>query len=137
MFQVSLPDHTAEKLQRIAASRGMDTTQLLVQLVEEYLADQFVPQSGPEERERVEQRSKIEREQQLYEAQHTDLLAGYQGQYIAMHEGKVVDQDVDRIALSRRIRQHYGRTAVLITQVREEPRLIINLRSPRRHRDQE
>jgi hypothetical protein len=85
----------------------------------------------PEEPAQSEQQRKIEREQQAYEAQHRALLAHYAGQYIAMHEGQVVDHDVDRVALSRRIRQHYGETAVLIKQVREESRLTIRVRSPR------
>lgn len=130
-MQVSLPEQTAEKLQQAAASRGMDATQLLVQLVEEYLADQAPPERRPESPAQAEQQRKIEREERHYEAQHAELLALYQGQYIAMHDGKVVDHDVDRVALSRRIRSKYGKTAVLITQVREEPKLTIRVRSPR------
>lgn len=130
-MQVSLPEQTAEKLQQAAASRGMDSTQLLVQLVEEYLADQAPPERRPESPAQAEQQRKIEREQRHYEAQHAELLALYHGQYIAMHDGKVVDHDSDRVALRRRIRDRYGAIAILITPVEEEPLQTIMVRSPK------
>jgi metal-responsive CopG/Arc/MetJ family transcriptional regulator len=55
MVQVSLPEQTAKKLQQVAANRGIDATQLLVQLVEEYLAEQPPLEHQPESPERVEQ----------------------------------------------------------------------------------
>jgi hypothetical protein len=41
MLQVLLPDQIVQKLQRVAAQQGIDATQLLVQLVEEHLADEW------------------------------------------------------------------------------------------------
>lgn len=130
MIQVMLPDQTAEKLNRSATRRGLDTNQLLVQLVEEFLASEPMPvESTPPDR--TADYEKIAQEQKYYEAQHADIVSQYRGHYIAMHEGKLVDHDMDRVALSRRIRRRYGSTAILITQVREEPKRTIMLRSPR------
>lgn len=66
-------------------------------------------------------RRKIAEESKAYRRQHTDLKARYLGQYIAMHKGEVVDHDTDFQALWQRVRQRFGRTAVLITQVGQEP----------------
>jgi hypothetical protein len=126
MTQITLPDQTIEKLNRSAAEQGIEPAQLLVRLVEEYLAGELRTQP-----EFTEQEKKINWEQQQYEAQHSDLLHRFKGEYIAMHEGKVVDHDQDAVALGRRIRKLYGKIAVLITRVGEEPMLTITVRSPR------
>ena len=128
MSQITLPEETVEKLERAASHQGIDPTDLLVKLVEEYLAENLLDQSIPPTNNR---QSKIEAEQRHYEAQHSALLDTYKDQYIAMHEGCVVDHDFNRVTLSRRIRNRYGSTPVLITQVRDEPRLTIRVRSPR------
>jgi glutamyl-tRNA reductase len=66
-------------------------------------------------------RRKIAEESKAYRRQHADLKTRYLGQYIAMLKGEVVDHDADFQALWQRVRQRFGRTPVLITQVREEP----------------
>lgn len=70
-------------------------------------------------------RRKIAEESKAYRRQHADLMERYLGQYIAMHKGQVVDHDPDLQTLRQRVRQQFGRTAVMITQVEEvaEPEL--------------
>jgi hypothetical protein len=128
MYQVTLPDKTAEKLEQVASYQGMNATDLLLKLVEDYLTENVSTHSPFVSDLRVQ---KIEAEQKQYEAQHSTLLKLYKDQYIAMHEGEVIDHDLDRVVLSRRVRQHYGNTPVFIVQVRNEPRLTIYVRSPR------
>lgn len=70
-------------------------------------------------------RRKIAEESKAYRRQHADLKARYLGQYIAMLKGEVVDHDADFQALWQRVRQRFGRTPVLITQVGEEPETIL------------
>jgi len=126
-----LPDQTAEKLQRVAERQGVDATQLLVQLVENYLTDDLSLAEAALETLWSEQQQKINQEQQQYEAQHPALLKSYSGEYIAMHQGAVVDHDGDRVVLRRRVRARFGDTPVLITPVLAEMRQIITVRSPR------
>ena len=64
-------------------------------------------------------RRKIAEESKVYRRQHAELKDRYLGQYIAMHKGQVVDHDVDFQALRQRVRQRFGRTAVMITLVDE------------------
>lgn len=77
------------------------------------------------------QAAAIDREQRAFESQHSDLLKQYRGRYIAMIGGQVVDHDLDRVALRRRIRQRYGSSPVLITSVEDEPVQTVWIRSPR------
>lgn len=78
-----------------------------------------------------EQLEQIDREQQAYEAQHSQILKKYAGQYIAMRHGKVVDHDEDSVELWHRVHKNYGKEPILITPVLDEPRQVITVRSPR------
>jgi len=64
-------------------------------------------------------RRKISEESRIYREQHAGLKEKYLGQYIAMHEGQVVDHDLDFQTLRRRIRRQYDHTPVMITLVEE------------------
>lgn len=78
----------------------------------------------------------IDQEQRAYERQHSKLLALHRGRYIAMRHGAVVDNDADKVALSRRIRQRYGKEPVLIKLVQTEPMETYYIRSPKLVRDE-
>ena len=71
-------------------------------------------------------RRKIAEESKAFRRQHAELKGRYLGQYIAMHKGQVVDFDTDFQALRERVRQRFGRAAVMITLVEDvaEPSLI-------------
>lgn len=64
---------------------------------------------------------KLDREIETYERLHPELKRKLPGRWVAIHGGELVDQDAERAELYRRIRARYGRTAVLIRQVQEEP----------------
>lgn len=76
------------------------------------------------------QAAQIDREQRIYERRHSELLAQYHGRYIAMLGGKVVDHDMDRLALRRRIRKQHGNTPVFFTLVEDDPIQTFWMRSP-------
>jgi hypothetical protein len=73
-------------------------------------------------------RRKISEESKIYHQRHEELKAQYLGMYIAMLEGEVVDHDHDFSALYQRVRQHFGQTAVMITQVKETAELPLTRR---------
>ena len=64
-------------------------------------------------------RRKISEESQVYQQRHAELKAQYLGQYIAMHNGQVVDHDMDVTVLRQRVRQRFGRRPVMVTLVEE------------------
>jgi predicted DNA-binding antitoxin AbrB/MazE fold protein len=70
-------------------------------------------------------------EQGAYQAMLPELLAQYKNQYVAIHQGKVVDHDTDKIALVVRLDDNYPDAVVLIQQVSEEPEKVLRMRSPR------
>jgi hypothetical protein len=78
-----------------------------------------------------DKRAVMERERQAFEAMYDDLLAKYEGQYVAIHQGQVVDHDNDQLALLRRRKQNYPQDVVLITQVSPESQRVLHFRSPR------
>ncbi len=73
----------------------------------------------------------ISLEQSAYERQHPEILERYRGRYIAMRQGRVVDADTDRVALSRRVRKQYGNESVLIKLVQSDPMETYHIRSPK------
>jgi hypothetical protein len=64
-------------------------------------------------------RRKISEESKIYHQRHAELKAQYLGQYIAMHNGQVVDHDTDFQTLRQRVRQRFERTPVMITLVED------------------
>lgn len=130
MQQIILPDETIEKLEHVASHEGIDTTALLLRLVEDYLASKPVQEPEKHALGWDEQQRKIAQEQKFYEAQHQELLKVYRGQYIAMNDGRVVDHDTNGAVLRRRVRTRYGKKTIFVTPVLEEALQTIQLRSP-------
>lgn len=59
-------------------------------------------------------RRKIEEEQDWWLSLPLSERAKYEGQFVAIHDRKLIDHDKDESALRRRVRNKYQRTAVLL-----------------------
>lgn len=114
---LSIPEQTLSSLHQVADRLGESA---------EILADRAIHQFLRQIAER-----KIAQEEEYFQGQHTQLLQSYQGQYIAMHDGQVIDSDVDELALYMRIRQQYPLIGILIKKVTATPEDIWIIRSPR------
>ena len=114
---LAVPEQTVNSLNQVASTLGESA---------EVLADQAITQYLRQVAER-----KIEREETYYRAQHPQLLACYAGQYVAMHQGKVIDADNDELSLFLRIRQVYPLVGLLIKQVSANSEEVWTIRSPR------
>lgn len=79
-----------------------------------------------------QRQEKIARERQWYETHYAEISKTYLGQYIGIHNGRILDHDADGTTLSKRLRQEYGRIAIAIIQVQNsaEPP-IVQIRSPK------
>ncbi|HEY54006.1 MAG TPA: hypothetical protein G4N94_11165 [Caldilineae bacterium] len=130
MTQIELSNYAFQILRKASAWRGADMGDLLEQAVRGYFAAD-APRDMATDEAWNGQRQQIELEQQSFVAQHDALLQAYAGQYIAMFQGSVVDHDMDRVALSLRVRKQYGNQPILITFVRPETLQDIVIRSPR------
>lgn len=84
----------------------------------------------------VDEDDTIEAEVAAFEAMHAALWQKYPNQFVAIHQGLVVDHDQDEWALIERINQHYPKAIVLIREVKSVLPGEFIFRSPRveRHR---
>ena len=106
MSDLVLRPDLLETLERDAERESKSVNELVNEAVAHYL--------------RERQRAKLSQEIAAYKALHQELKQKYLGQWVAVHEQKLVDHDPDGGALYQRVRAKYGRAAVLIRQVTEQ-----------------
>jgi glutamyl-tRNA reductase len=118
MNTVILQPQLAERLNQVAKHDATTLEELVNTAVREYVD--------------VMARRKIHAESKAFRARHAELLKRYLGEYVAVHEGNVVDHDKDLSALHQRIRHRYGQhTPVLLRKVAEQAELEFTFHSPR------
>ena len=76
-------------------------------------------------------RAKIHLEAKAWRALPERERQQYQGQFVAVHQGQVIDHDTDRLHLYQRLRQRLGDTPVLITPADPSHPREFRLLSPR------
>ncbi len=76
-------------------------------------------------------RLKLETEIQAFEKMHEQLKERFLHQFVAIHNGQVLDSDSDFETLFLRVRGRLGNTCVLIRQVEESPITEWHFRGPR------
>lgn len=74
---------------------------------------------------------KLQSEMDAFEAQLSTLRATFFGQYVAMHEGQVIDHDSDLRTLHSRVYARMGAVPVLLQKVAVTPESDLRVRSPR------
>lgn len=72
------------------------------------------------------------KEKQAFWAMQADLLQRYEGQYVAIYQGKVVDDDQDKVALALRVYQTYGYVPLFVHHVSRQQPVPRAVRSPHR-----
>jgi hypothetical protein len=97
-----------ERIRDVARETNRDTTQVVETAVQAYL-DQL-------------DREKLHEEVEAFWAMKTELVAHYSGEYVAVHQGQVVDHDPDVVRLEQRVAERWGESAILIAPVTDEPR---------------
>lgn len=111
-----MAEETAASLWQVADNLGITIEALVDKAIRCYL--------------RQEAEKKIRREEQHFRAQHAQLLDQYAGQFIAMHEGRVIDSDADELALYLRIRQRFPMVGILVKRVTPALEEVWVMRSP-------
>ncbi len=105
-----------EAVEKDAVQEARSINEIVNEAVEQYV--------------RERQRIKLDREIAAYEAMHAELRQKYFGQWVAVHEQKLIDHDEDRAALYRRVRAKLGSLPVLIRQVTAQTDEDIWMRTP-------
>lgn len=75
--------------------------------------------------------SKWQREHLAFLRLRPELLEKYRGQYVAIHEEKVVDSDPDEIALARRMYQRFGPVPVHAEFISDQLAQPVRIPTPR------
>jgi len=75
--------------------------------------------------------AKIHNEAMAWRALPLATRQQYAGQFVAVHNGQVIDSDLDRLELYRRIQQKLGHVPVLITPAHQPSPREFSLHSPR------
>ena len=117
METIVLQPQLMKQVMLVASQESTNPDELVETAVRDYL--------------RALQRRKIEAEAQAFESMHAELVKTHLGQYVAIHRGRLIDQDEDFLALHKRVRQGFGNEAVLIRRVEQNPEQELVFRSPK------
>ena len=117
VLTIGLDEKTSTQLEQMARVRSVEPAVLARNAIRAFL--------------RNESRRIIEQEAKAYRRLHPELLRTMPGQFVAVHNGQVVDHDSDQMAVFRRVEEAYGGQPVLIRQVRLEIEQTIEVLSPR------
>jgi hypothetical protein len=79
-------------------------------------------------------RAKIHAEAEAWRALPETVRRRYSSEFIAVHEGQVIDHDPDRVTLHLRVRERLGDTPVLITPADAPDPREFQMLSPRLER---
>lgn len=75
--------------------------------------------------------TKFDRECAAFRRMLPDLLRTHRGQYVAVHDGRVVGSGADQIAVARAAYAAFGPVEILVRLVTDEPPRVARILSPR------
>ena len=117
MLTVTLQTNLADQVVDYAAVNRLTPEALVKKAVQSYLIQY--------------RREKIRAETEAFEQQKEMLLAQFPEQYVAVHEGQVIDHDSDLRTLQIRVFASVGRVPVLLKKVSTKPEKDLVFRSTR------
>ena len=117
MMTVTLNDQIERQLTKIARDQTATPDELVEKAIRTYL--------------QAEASQILDRETVAFRKLHTQLLDKYTGEYVAIHQGQVIDHDPKLLAIYLRIDEKYPDEIILIKQVQSEIERVFTVRSPR------
>lgn len=117
MFTITLDRDIADKVSRLAETTN-ETPDMLVDKALRVYLDEI-------------EREQLRAERRAFDSQKEELLVKYRGDYVAVHEGNVIDHDPNLRALHLRVFAKLGHTPVLLKRVTDEPDRVLVFRSPK------
>ncbi len=118
---VTIPQKLYERIRLVAKNQHRELSEVAAAVLEEGLPLLESQLTEPD----------WQREKDTFHQLHPDLWREYPGAYVAIHGGKLVDVDQDRVALLKRVDEQFPQEIVLIRQVKEEPEIVYEHRSLR------
>jgi predicted transcriptional regulator len=116
METIELRPDLREQVEEAARLESRSVQEIVNEALAEYLQTQ--------------DRAVIDREQKAFERMHAELLASHRDQWVAIHDGKLVDSAENISTLNARVRKNFGRKPILMTPVTDSPVRILHWRTP-------
>lgn len=132
-LQMVLSEEAYTALERTAAERRQSVELVMQDALDSFLqtptsaVDEDVEDLAAEVAERWE---KIRREARAWRALPDETRRQYGIDFVAVHNGEVLDQDSDRTALQQRIARRFGDVPILITPAHAPSPREFTVRSP-------
>lgn len=104
---LSIPDLAYHQAEQVAQATQRPVEEVLAETIQQAFPPFHVSDDRP----------KMQEEEAAYEALHPTLLTQYRNQYVAIHQGVVVDHAPDEIELVERVQGRYPDQVVLIRKV--------------------
>jgi hypothetical protein len=86
-------------------------------------AEQFPPPAPPP----APLPDKFEREREAFARLLPDLLHTQRGNYVAIHDGAVVDTGADQVEVAKRAYAKYGNVPIYVGLVTDEPQRVVRI----------
>lgn len=136
-LSMNLSEHAFTVLKQAAAERRQS-----VEVLVQDALDSFLPlamaggvNDAPDLASAVAERwDKIRREALAWRTLSEETRRRYGADFVAVHNGEVLDHDRDRVALHQRIRRRFGDLPILITLAQAPAPREFTVRSPRLER---
>lgn len=133
--ELSIKSSLYAALEQEARERNQSVQELIEIVVAGFLAMSnaatSVPQTSAETTIAAARRAKIHTEAEAWRSLPKTERRRYGSQFVAVHKGQVIDHDLDRLQLYRRVRQQFGNTPILITPADEPHPREFRILSPR------
>ncbi len=123
---VPLSDRSYRRIKRWAEKRDQDVGDAIAEFLAQNLPDEGGLGIPPAEAD-----PEVAQEKAAYLRLYPELKTQYAGQYVAIHDGQLVDHDTDYGALFERIDDRFPDRFVWLTRVEDEPIGTVTFRSPR------
>lgn len=118
---LTVPNDIYYQVEKLAATTQRDVADVLL----ETITRSFSPFPADPNRAIMNQNV------QAYKSMHAELVKQYRGQYVAIHDGQLVDHDPDPVTLLQRVRKNYPNQVILRRKVGTVPERELRVRHPR------
>lgn len=105
MASIELPSKLINPLQQLATEQGSSVEEVVEDALTDYLREQ--------------RHKQLLQEMERFKVHHGELKSQYLGQFVGMHNGRILDHDPDGGTLYKRLRQQHGDLPILIVEVGE------------------
>lgn len=118
---LDVPDEVYRQVEKVAGAMRRNIPDLLLETITRSFAPFPVATT----------RARMNKNVAAYKKLHSQLVKDYFGQYVAIHNGQLVDHDPDPVALLERMRARYPGETVLRRIVEPTAERELHLRNPR------